>query len=247
MSLISIFGNLRNAYRGIKIQPDSSMCHINQLMQERARDDRMCDQQIYAADGLIFFLEGNTPKVAITREQTNPVLQNLEEACQKLSSTGIYRLRPKEVTKSLRDHETVILELSQLPICSILERYDTKDPLFGYVKVSTNDYHNYTNPELHKLLHRVQGQGRGRVRAMKKLSEAGIKETKIYLLKPEYVVEKAKNGPFAMIWWLNNFRFNSNIVIDNHPFDQRHAYGIGKEEQVALKDTFRATRPYLVK
>src|SRR3989344_8852243 len=96
MSLETITGNLRDAYR--QLQP-GTMLHVDELMNERRThaDEQVCKelrkQWFFTADGEIYFWDGvsKTSTLAITREAHNPVLQNLDVAFELSTKYGIYR------------------------------------------------------------------------------------------------------------------------------------------------------------
>ena len=47
---------------------------------------------------------------------------------------------------------------------------------------------------------------------MKMLEDAKIRETKIYVLNPDYVREHAEKGAIARVSWLYDFNYDSQFV-----------------------------------
>lgn len=116
MTLISKTGNLRDAYRGLQRIPQLSPCHVDQLMNERRHNYALRDQQIHTADGMIYFIKNQRPKLAITRGSENPVLHNLDEAFECLREGNVYRLKQHEVSPAINDSKTIIIDLFELNV-----------------------------------------------------------------------------------------------------------------------------------
>ncbi len=242
MTLISSRGTLLNGYQDLLLQTDISLCHADQLMDQRRNKPDLCDQRIYAADGMIYFVENRIPKLAITRRENNPILLNIERAIEELAGRGSYRPSPRDVNLALSEKDTLFIDLTEVNLCPKLERTGTG--IYGYISIPTNRYHDQLdNQELQKLVQRFYGRGRALVRNMKMLSEGGIEQTRIFLPNLDYIREHAADRPFALLAWLNSFRFSSNIVSDNCASNEDfHVYGMGKDG--AREATFHGKAPY---
>ena len=185
MNLETIAGDLRTY---AKLQP-GTMLHVDELMKERRSNPELCDQSFYTADGELYFLQGKkkTPTLAITREKDNLVLRHLDDAFTQLTTTGNYRPNVQEVQQSIDAPETVLIDLTKL-------RLQGNDAEWRYLGISTTEY-DKLRPEERTLAERVYGQGDEFGASLAMLHEAGIKETRVYVLNPVYVQKEAEQGP----------------------------------------------------
>ena len=191
--LENIVGNLLDAYR---LTVPGTMLHSDQLMNARRlspitpqRED-LQQLAFYTADGAIYFLDGKTPKLALTREADNLVLRHIDDAInsyyQQLTQTKNYRPDPAEADISIKSATTEIFDLTQLK----LKKHDDE---FSYMAISTTKY-DKLNPEQRRLAERIYGQGTDFIDNMAMLATAQIAETKIYVLNPGYVKTEARSG-----------------------------------------------------
>ena len=198
-TLETITGNLR-AYA--QLQP-GTMLHVDELMHERRSNLALRDQTFYTADGALYFLQGRTPTLAITREKDNLVLRHLDDAFTQLTRTKNYRPDVQEAQQSIGAPETVLIDVTKLHLHG-------DDAEWRYLEISTTNY-NKLRPEERKLVERVYGQGNEFSASMAMLKEAGIEETKVYVLNPAYVQKEAVQGPLGRASWLNFFTIVSNF------------------------------------
>ena len=244
MTLISSRGTLLSAYQDLQAQAGNTIypCHVDQLMSLRQQNLELREQQIHAADGLVYFLHQGRPKLAITRGADNPVLQNLKPAVEQLQQGDKYRLKPEAVRPALLSPHTVTIDLLLLEVLGPFFHSSR----YMVVAIPTIGYHEtLMTPENKKLAFRVHGPARNFPKNMEMLAQAGINTTCLYLLKPDYVVEQACHKPFAQAAWLNSFRFGSNFVSDDCIFsDDHYFHGLPTYQDKAFKDTIRATRAY---
>ncbi|MDP3728100.1 MAG: hypothetical protein Q8R18_01465, partial [bacterium] len=63
------------------------------------------------------------------------------------------------------------------------------------------------------------GSGDAFIHVMKMLADANIKETKVYVLNPEYVQKNTKEGAIGRASWLDFFDDNSNFNADGRSFN----------------------------
>lgn len=244
MKLSSKCVNFKDGYRQL-LRADARMCHADELMTGRRNNPHWRDQRIYAADGMIYFVEKEIPKLAITRIQNNPFLRNIDDAVEQLASRGNYRPTSREVSLAIHAQDTVIIDLTEVGICPKSDLTGTNNA-YGYITIPTTGYHGHLNyPELKKVVQRLYGRGRDFVRNMKMLSDVGIEQTRIYLPTPDYVREQAAGSPISLVTWLNSFRFNSNVISDDYAFsDDHYIYGVTPQQELELKETMLRTRPY---
>ena len=204
MSLETITGNLKDGYN--QLQP-GTMLHVDQLMNERRTNEELRTQWFYTADGEVYLLDGarKTPTLAMTREAYNPVLRNIDAAFEELTQKQNYRPTQADVQQALAAPDTLLVALPNL-------RLNKHDAEFSYLTLGTTPAkYNKLNDEERKFTERVYGQGNDFVLNMKMLKDAGISETRIWLLNPEYVQKHAEKGAIARASWLGDFSSNSQF------------------------------------
>ncbi|MEK6863152.1 MAG: hypothetical protein AABW53_00430 [Nanoarchaeota archaeon] len=214
MSLETITGNLRDAYR--QLQP-GTMLHADELMNERRDNPELRDQWFYTADGEVYFLKGKnkTPTLAMTREAHNPVLQNIDVAFEQLINEHNYPVSQADFKQALAASDTTLIALPKLRLSIVNQEY-------GYLPIgNTPAEYKKLNAEERKFAERVFGQGRDFVQNMEMLKVADISETRIYVLNPDYVRQHAEKGAVARASWLDNFNYYSDFYandrsISNH-------------------------------
>ncbi len=202
-TLETITGDIR-AYA--RLQP-GTMLHVDQLMHERRSNPELCDKSFYTADGELYFLQGGTPTLAITREKDNLVLRHLDDAFTQLTTTVNYRPNAGEAQQSIGAPETVLIDLTKL-------RLRGDDAEWRYLGISTTKY-DKLQPEERTLAERVYGQGDEFGLSMVLLKEAGVQETRIYVLNPAYVQKEAEQGPLGRASWLISFYSDSYFNADD--------------------------------
>ena len=203
-NLVTIEGNLRDAYK--QLQP-GTMLHADQLMNERRTNhDELRKQKLYTADGGIYFLYGTqVPILAITREAYNPVLQNIDNAFEQLTSNQNYTVLFQDFEQALAVPETVLVSLPNL-------RLSKHDAEFSYLSLGTTPAkYNQLNYEERKLAERVYAKGNDFVQNMKMLKDTGIGETRIWVLNPDYVQKHAEKGAMARASWLVSFGYDARF------------------------------------
>ncbi len=194
--------NLRETY---KLILPGTMHHVDQLIAERRTNLRLRDLGFYTADGMVYFLDGDTPKLAITREEVNPVLKNIDNAFEQLITKKDYPVSPADFEAVKAASDTVTIDLNKLRL----------------QKKSDNDYSHFTidtskdiasyNTEQQKLLRRVYGptdEDYSTNMEMLKTSASKITETYISILNPKYIQKHAKRNPIGLTSWLDNFVFS---------------------------------------
>ena len=213
MSLETITGNLRDGYK--QLQP-GTMLHVDQLMNERRTNEELRRNSFYTADGEIYLLDGarKTPTLAMTREAHNPVLQNIDAAFEQLVNNHNYRVSQTDVQQTLAASDTILVALPNLRLNN---KHDVE---FSYLPLGTTPAkYNKLNDEERKLAQRVYGQEDDFAQNMKMLKDAGIGETRIWVLNPDYVRKHAAEGAIARASWLYNFDSNSQFYADDRGID----------------------------
>ena len=212
-NLENIAGNLRGAYN---LAVPGTVLHVDELMNERRTNDALLSQWFYPADGIIYRMnDKGTPELGITREPENLVLRHLNDetnnSFDQLMQTGNYRADPAEVQQVMAAESTVIIDLTKL-------RLLRNESEYHHVEVSTTKY-DKLNPEERKLAERVYGQGNDFTAIMNMLKDAGIGQTRIHVLSPDYVRKEAAQGLLGRASWLGNFDYFSDFGADDRHFD----------------------------
>ncbi len=220
MSLETITGNLRDGYK--QLQP-GTMLHVDQLMKERRTTEELRSNGFYTADGEVYLLDGarKTPTLAMTREAYNPVLQNIDVAYGQLVNKHNYRVSQTDVQQALAASETVVIALPNL-------RLTEHNAEFSYLTLGTTPAkYDKLNDEERKLAKRVYGQEDDFAQNMKMLKDAGIGETRIWVLNPDYVRKQAEAGAVARASWLSIFINSSQFnAIDRNFVNRGRVRGV---------------------
>ena len=192
--------NITGDLREYKQLVPGTFKHVDQLMKERQTDESLRSQWFYTADGELYFLKDKKPMLAITRESDNLVLRHIDDAFTQLTKIGNYLVDKTEAQASIESKNTVLIDLSKL-------RLSDGDSEYKCLVIDTKNYAKKLNSEEKRLAKRVYGSGKDLAANMKMLNDAGISETRIYVLNPEYIQKKAQNGPLGRASWLDYFNF----------------------------------------
>jgi len=221
-TLENITGNLRDAYK--QAEAGTVLC-VDQLMKERLTNTELRQNWFYTADGNVYSMDGKIPTLRITREATNPILKNIDEAFTQLVNNGNYLVGSSdfETVKSALD--TVVIDLTKLKLQGNEKEY-------RYLAVDTSKGLGKYNPEQQKLLTRVFGSDVDYAKVMEMLRTPPhrINETKVYVLAPDYVKANAKTDPIGRASWLLNFLNYSNFfAVDRNFSDYGRLCGVRRE------------------
>ena len=204
-TLVTISGNLRDAYR--QIQP-GTMLHADELMNARRTSTDIQQSGFYTADGIIYFRDGNTPKIAITREEDNLVLRHIDEAFAQLTATRKYLPGPREAQTAIHATRTEIFDLTKLSLKDFYKQDIKRE--YGSLEISTTEYGSL-NPEQRRLAERVYGRGNDFIANMAMLKQEFIHGIIVYVLNPKSVWKEARESPIGQASWLCNYSINSNF------------------------------------
>ena len=201
--LENIEGNLIDAYR--RCVP-GTMLHVDELMTERGTNFELRNQWFYTADGNVYSLENKTPTLWVTREATNPVLKNIEDAFEQLITKGNYLVTPADFEAVRNASDTVSIDLTQLRL-----RGDNGKG-YQHLVIDTSKELSKCYAEEQKLLLRIYGPTEENYTASMQMlrdSTHKIKETRIYVLNPKYVTANAKNNAVGRASGLDSFDLSS--------------------------------------
>ncbi len=218
-TIVNIPGNLKDAY---KLAVPKTLRYVDELTTERRTNADLRSQSFYTADGNVYFSDKDIPTLYITREATNPILKNIDDAFTQLTTNHNYTVLQSDFDAVKKAEDTVTIDLTKLTL-----QGDDKE--WGYLAISTTKY-NKLNIEERKLAERVYGPGNDFVENMKMLSDARINETKIFVLNPGYVKTNAKDNPVGRASWLYIFYYNSIFdAIDRNFSDYSRVRGVRRE------------------
>ena len=231
MTLETVEGTLAETYK--LLQPDSIL-HVDELMKERRTnpvtpDGNLRKQPFQTADGLIYLLqsENRTPTLAITRGNSNPLFQDskMDEYCQQLLNNRNYCPTSKETQRALEAQDTVVVDLTKL-------RLQGDNAEWRYLAVDPQNYENL-NLEEQKLAQRVYGKNDDFAQTMQMLADAGIRETRVHVLNPEYVRKHTQESALGRGSWLYSFGNDSGFFADDRSVDIRgRARGVRRKDVV---------------
>ena len=198
MALENIVGQFSEAYD--QIVP-GTMLHVDELQVARQIDPSLRKFSFHTADGIIYYFCDGIPFLAITRERDNLFLQHIDDASDQLVCTGNYRPSAEDVASALASPNTVHINLTSLHV----EGDNTE---WGYLTFSPNQY-DALNPEERRLAERVHGSGSAFVATMNMLRDAEIEQTRLSVLRPEYVAEQTRQGAVVRVSWLSYINYYS--------------------------------------
>ena len=200
-TFVDIHGNLKVAYDELR---RGTMRHVDQLMTERRTNKRLRGLSFYTADGFIYFVDGETVKLAITREQNNIFLSHLDYVIVQNPLDDFCPHRDL-VRKALDARTTEVFDLSKLEL-------DYRDRENSFLYIPTTGYDDL-NPEQRRFAERLFGKDNDFVLNMKMLKKARIDWERVEVTNPRHVQkvdtdfwyreERHKYGPLAQASWLS--------------------------------------------
>ncbi len=210
-NLENIPGNLREAYK--QAVPGTVLC-VDQLMKERITNPELRDLWFYTADGEVYSVDNEIPTLRITREATNPILKSIDAAFEQLVNSWNYLVPSVEFAAVKAAADTVVIDLSQLTL-------QGSERVGRYLAVDTSKQLSKYKAEEQKLLGRVFGAGSDYAAVMEMLRQSPprIKETKVFVLAPDYVKANASVNPVGRVSWLDLFGGYSDFVADGRGTD----------------------------
>ncbi|MFA6461443.1 MAG: hypothetical protein WCV90_04185 [Candidatus Woesearchaeota archaeon] len=168
----------------------------DRLMKEQ-REGTFIDTT-HTGDGEIYFMDGDTPKLALTRTHVNPILWNPREASKSFSQLEGYRLSHKDFNIAMSDSETLVIDITKI---RYVERYGYEIAHFIIGFQETLAHYIF---EEEKLLRRILGPTEQDFKENGQMLSLVVSETTLCFYTPEYVKEHTKKGPFAHVGYLIN-------------------------------------------
>ena len=220
--LETITAALAEGYK--QLEPESFRTSA-ELTTERRTNKELRKQWYYTSNFGMYDVEEGKAILYFGGREANPVLANIDEACRQLINEGNYKVTDPEkqaVVDSVKSGHTLRVKLSDLD----LKRYDNE---FSFFEINTDNYANL-NESQRALAEKVYGSGDDFIENMKMLSEAGISNTRIYVLNQDYVKEHVKEGAVGRVGWLGGFVGSSNFSAVGRDVDNGNGLrGVRKE------------------
>ncbi|GEM_PF-6842022 len=193
-------GNLKDAYAA----SNSVMC-LDKITTKRRVYPVLREVELYAGDGVICYLEGRRPKLALTRLSSNPVFQNVDDAFAQLTTTGLYRVDDNTLRRALDDRDTVSIDLNRI----LLNYRDEKSSVLSASTVAAS--HTFLGPEEKKLLGRLFGTAGELKDNMLMLHTARIVDVEVKLPSLDYIARNAQKGAFAQVATISSLVEKSSV------------------------------------
>ncbi|MBI2662171.1 hypothetical protein HYX11_01800 [Candidatus Woesearchaeota archaeon] len=199
----NIPGNLQDAYKQCL---KGTMLHAYEIMRDQREDVNLYDISFHTAEGIVYSLDHEIPRLRITPEKNNPVLDHIDDevnnSYKQLANNGIYKVLPADFNRVKSAEDTVTIDLTQLR----LQRDDNKGNWCLVISITNYDK---LNQEECRLAECIYGQGTADFRDnMGMLKKIGVDETKVYVLHPEYVKTNAKENALGRVAVLESYFYH---------------------------------------
>ena len=192
---------IRGDYRSFSKLVPGTRRHVDELWKDRLVVPELINQWFWTADGVIYFMRDGKPHFALTRENKNPLLKNLDEACEQLLNTRDYRVPDKDLEFALADLSTEVFDLDGLNLNRCSNEY-------SYLEVPTNPITHSLEDDPRRLVERVYGKGDNFEKVIAILAKIRLPTPRVYVLNPSYVREHASAGAIGRASGLYYNRFS---------------------------------------
>ncbi|MDP3990036.1 MAG: hypothetical protein Q8Q01_02415 [archaeon] len=198
---IRFIETIQGDYRAFSKLVPGTRRHVDKLWEDRLVLHELREMGFDTADGAIYFMRDRKPYFALTRERSNPLLKNPDEAYKQFRETRNYRLPEEDLESALADPETEVFDLSKLS----LNRNSEANP---YLELSTeNPELDSLNDDQRRLIRRVYGKDKF-YEVMSMLAKQWS-TTRTFVLNLDYVREYASRGAIGRASWLYNISFGA--------------------------------------
>jgi len=213
----------------------------SQIQRQRLRDESLRDESFITGDGCVYNVENGKAVLYLTNTALNPVLKrdNIADAVSQIRQNGNYKVKADDFSLIQREAAkknggAKLYALSDLG----LTKYDSE---WSFFEIDTKK-HDKLNKSQRALAKQVHGKGKQFGKKMEMLSEAGIGNTRIYVLNPEYVQNATKDGPVARVGWLSNFSGSSSFSACGRGIDYYNRVRGVRRDSVAEGDAAKIMR-----
>ncbi len=182
----------------------SAQQHINARRTEpdSKKREALRNRWYWTNDSALYPIEKGKSVVYLGRGDL--ILDNILEATSQLRQNNNYRPGEEIAYAFKRAPTTVRAGLDDLG----LKRHDDE---FSYLVIKTLKGRDGLNPIQLIIAERPYGQAEDFEDNMKMLRDAGINETRVWILNPDYIKEMNKQGPIARVSGLDRFGNDSGF------------------------------------
>ena len=179
--------------------------HADQITNERRTNKEIRGNWFYTADFAMYTVKDNEAYLHLARGHNNLIFKNLDEATRQLRETDNYVIHDKkDIEAVVNAKDTLTVKLSDL-------RLQMNGP-FGYFEINTDNPGSLNKAE-RAFAERAYGQGNDFVLNMMMLNKNGIRQTRVYVLTPDYVQRNTpQNGALARASRLYDFDVGSRFI-----------------------------------
>ena len=209
--LIKLIENILGDHRSFSKLVPGTRRHVDELWKDRFAVPELINHRFWTADGAIYFMRDGKPYFALTRENQNPLLNNLDESYKQIWETGNYPVSDKDLEFALADLSTEVFDLDGLSFSRYFDYYSCLE-LF-----TTNPRLDSLNEDERRLVERVYGKGDDFNKVMRMLNKRNWFISRVYVLNPSYVREHASASAIGRASWLYYYDFNADEHnVSNH-------------------------------
>jgi len=199
-SLETLVGPLAKTVPQLKLETIQTAC---QITNERRTNTELRSKWFYTADTSLYRMEDGGVFLYFGNDIVNPVLKNVGVASKELINNINYFPKKEDVEAVVNAEDTLKVNLADL-------RLKGTGNEWLYLEIETDNYDKLNETE-RAFAERVYCQGGDFVKNMAMLNNTSITTTRIYVLNPEYVKEKAKGQAVARASWLSYFGYDSSF------------------------------------
>jgi hypothetical protein len=209
MKLNTIMGPLAQGYK--QLEPESFQTSAELTIERRTNPNpELLYEFFYTSNFGMYVVEEGEAILYFGGREANPIIKNIDEACDQLIQEENYRVKPEDkqaVLDTFESGHTLRVKLSELG----LEHHSS---VYSIFEINTYEL-DELNSVQRMFAEAVYGCGDDFVENMKMFEEAGFFSTRIYVSNPDRVKEYASKGEsIARVCWLdgfgNNSEFNAN-------------------------------------
>lgn len=203
MALETITSSLAEGYKQLK--PGTFRTSAELTTARRTNED-LRDRWFYSANFSMYEIEDGEAVFYFGGREKNPILDNIDEACEQLIKKGNYQVRARDrkaVLDSVDSGQTLRFVLSELAL-----KEDTFNSEFDFFEIDTEDC-DRLNPSQRALAEGIYDRGDAFVENMKMFKDAGISKTRVYVLNPDYVNRHMGNDEVARASGITGINYNS--------------------------------------
>lgn len=188
----------------------STIQHADEITDARKTDEDLRRKWFWTADSALYTVEGKEAVLYLGRNaENNPIFKNIETASKQLLRTGIYIPSKEDIESVIDAKDTLRINLSDLKL------QDTSRDYSHFVINTSDNKARKLNKTQRQFAKRVYGTGKAYEESMKMFSKAGINNTYLDALTPNFVKNNVEQGnAISRACWLNCFGNDSSFLAD---------------------------------